>query len=241
MKLRILGTGTAVPSLLRVSSSYLVSTGWGTILIDIGPSVVRRMLEFGCTVDDVDMILLTHFHPDHTTDLTTFLFACNYGRVQRRKELLLLGGRGIRLFFKRLSRVYPWIEPLRYRLTIKSLPRGTWTGNGTSITTAGANHRDESIAARIEEKGKAVVFSGDTGYSPELVTLASHADLLVAECAFPHSKVKGHLDLPTLTRIVREAQPRQVILSHLYPEWEEFRSPLPPPLLLGEDGIEMEI
>jgi ribonuclease BN (tRNA processing enzyme) len=69
MKLKILGTGTATPSLQRASSSYLLSTTWGNILVDIGPSVVRRLLEYGYTTDDVDMVVLTHFHPDHTAGL----------------------------------------------------------------------------------------------------------------------------------------------------------------------------
>ncbi len=94
MKLKILGTGTATPSLQRASSSYLLSTAWGNILVDIGPSIVRRLLEYGHTTDDVDMIVLTHFHPDHTVDLATFLFASNYGDVTRKKPLILLGGRG---------------------------------------------------------------------------------------------------------------------------------------------------
>ncbi len=241
MKIKILGTGTAVPSLTRLSSSYLVLAGGACILLDIGPSVVRRLLEAGCRVNDIDVIVLTHFHPDHTVDLTTFLFACNYGEVRRRKDLVLIGGRGIRTFYNKLGEIYPWIVPHGYGLKLKALSRGEWRSDGFTVATSVVNHRPESIGVRVTEKAKAVVFSGDTDYSPELVALASHADLLVAECAFPHRKVKGHLDLPTLTRIVREAKPRQVIMSHLYPEWEEFHGSLPPPLLLGEDGIEVEL
>ena len=47
MKIRILGTGGAVPSLRRLSSAYLVSLSGGNMLIDVGPSVVRRLLSSG--------------------------------------------------------------------------------------------------------------------------------------------------------------------------------------------------
>ncbi|MGD0229940.1 MAG: ribonuclease Z [Syntrophorhabdales bacterium] len=241
MKIKILGTGTAVPSLARVSSAYLVSTGAGNILVDVGPSIVRRLLESGYSVNDVDVMVLTHFHPDHTGDLAAFLFACNYGESERHGGLSLIGGRGVRPFFRRLSRVYPWIAPQHYRLTIKTLPGGAMRAGPVSVTTAPVAHRDESIAVRIEEEGKRVVFSGDTDYSPALAALASGADLLVAECSFPDRKAKGHLDLPTLCRIAKEAAPRRVIMSHLYPEWEEFHGVIPPPLLLGEDGMELEV
>jgi len=74
----------------------------GRILIDIGPSVVRRLMEYGYTTNNVDMIVLTHFHPDHTVDLATFLFASNYGDVTREKPLVLLGGKGLDTFFRNM-------------------------------------------------------------------------------------------------------------------------------------------
>jgi ribonuclease BN (tRNA processing enzyme) len=103
------------------------------------------------------------------------------------------------------------------------------------------SHREESIAIRVEEEGKSVVFSGDTDESPALAELAGNADLLVVECSFPDRRMKGHLDLRTLLPIVRRANPKQVVLTHLAPEWEGYDAPLPAPLVLGEDGMEIEI
>lgn len=240
MKLKILGTGTATPSLQRTSSSCLVSTTWGKILVDIGPSVVRRLLECGHTTNDVDLIVLTHFHPDHTVDLATFLFASNYGDVTRKKPLTLLGGRGLEGFYKKFVRLYRWLSPAEYDLILKSAPAGEWNLGDLSIRTCKTNHNPESIALRIKER-RSVVFTGDTDFSKELVVLATHADLLISECSFPEKKVRGHLNLVTLQRIVNEAKPRQVILSHLYPDWETFQGALPAPLLLGVDGLEIEL
>jgi ribonuclease BN (tRNA processing enzyme) len=240
MKLKSLGTGTATPSLERLSSSYLLLTNWGTILIDIGPSVVRRLLEYGYGVNDVDMIVLTHFHPDHTVDLATFLFASNYGEELRTKPLILLGGKGLERFFRNFVRLYRWLSPSGYELTITSLPAGALHLEGISITTCRVNHNPESIGLRVDEAAS-IVFTGDTGYARDLVALAAGAGLLVAECSFPERKVRGHLNLSALQRIVREARPGQVILSHLYPEWDAFRGVLSAPLLLGVDGLELEL
>jgi ribonuclease BN (tRNA processing enzyme) len=241
VKIRILGTGGATPSLRRLSSSCLVSTSAGNILIDVGPSVVRRLLEFGCDPNDVDIVVLTHFHPDHSVDLATLLFAYSYGERKREKDLLLIGGRGIGPFFRRLSRLYPWVVPVGYRLAIKALTQGTAAWGQTSLSTAHTLHREESIGVRIEERGKSFVFSGDAEYSPALVALADAADLLVAECTFPEEKVPGHLNLAALLKIVEEAKPRRVIMSHLSPQWEEFHGALPAPLLLGEDGLSIDL
>lgn len=239
--LRFLGTGTATPSLQRLSSSYLLSTSWGNILIDIGPSVVRRLLECGYAVDGIDMIVLTHFHPDHATDLVTFLFACNYGEPNRTKDLTLLGGRGVELFFKRLCLAYPSIKPTSYSLNIKSMPRGLWRLNDAlTIETIPMKHRKESMGVKLKG-AKTVAFTGDTDYSANLVSLAAGADLLVSECSFPDQKMEGHLDLATLQKVVEKAKPKQVMLSHLYPQWERFKGVLQTPFLLAEDGLEVTL
>ncbi|MHB8109478.1 MAG: MBL fold metallo-hydrolase [Syntrophorhabdaceae bacterium] len=240
MRLHILGTGTAIPRIERNSSAYFVVGQNARVLIDVGPAIVRRLLEKKFEVDDVDAIILTHFHIDHTADLSTFFFACNYGRVARTKPLTIIGGKGIRRFYEDLRAAYPWIKPKSYDLTIKSLINGSMDFSGLTIKTKPANHNPESIAVRIEEK-RSITFSGDTDYSPSLIKLAEGTDIFVVECAFPERKVKGHLNLETLDTIVEKANPKQVILTHLYPDWDTYRGVLHKPYLLGEDGMEIDV
>jgi ribonuclease BN (tRNA processing enzyme) len=240
MKVRILGTGTSIPSLRRLSSAYLLSSGTCKILVDAGPSVVRRLLEFGVRVNDVDAIILTHFHVDHSADLSTFLFACNYGLEPRVKPLLVIGGQGVHAFYRGLVHIYPWILPKSYELTVKSMTRFSFVMEGLEVETDRMNHNRESIGVRISGP-KTVVFSGDTGYSRNLVKLANRADLFITECSFPERKVKGHMNLEALKKIVGEARPERVIISHLYPEWDDFHGLLREPFLLAEDGLEIEV
>jgi ribonuclease BN (tRNA processing enzyme) len=240
MRIKVLGSGTAVQSLSRTSSSYLVTAGGQTILIDIGPSVARRLLEYGFSGNEIDVIALTHFHVDHTADLSTFLFTANYGAVERRKPLTILGGPGIHRFYGRLRSLYPWVVPKTYDLTIRAMPQEAYSAQGVTIEAKKVNHNRESIALKISDT-RSIVFSGDTDYSRNLVALAKGADLLVAECAFPEKKVKGHLNLVLLEKIVNAAKPLSVLLSHLYPEWDQFRGVLHSPFLLAEDGLEIEV
>ncbi|OPY03420.1 MAG: Ribonuclease Z [Syntrophorhabdus sp. PtaB.Bin047] len=240
MKLLVLGTGTAIPRIERGSSAYLVTARGAKVLVDVGPAVVRRLLEKGHEVDDVDVIVLTHFHVDHTADLSTFFFACNYGRVPRQKPLTVIGGKGLTRFYRGLRAVYPWVVPKSYDLTIQRLVNGSLTVSGLTITTVPVNHNPESIAVRLDGK-RSITFSGDTDVSPNLVRLADRTDILVAECAFPERKVKGHLNLAALDRIVQRTRPERVILTHLYPDWDNWPGVLHAPYLIGEDGMEMEV
>jgi ribonuclease BN (tRNA processing enzyme) len=240
MKVRVLGTGTCVPSLQRCSPSYLVLTKQLNILIDVGPSIVRKLLEYGVTTRDVDMVILTHFHVDHTADFSTFLFASNYDVVGRTTKLSVVGGDGLRDFYRGLLAVYPWLLPKSYEISFHEMPKGTLKKSGLVITTAQMEHNNESIGVRIEER-KSITFSGDTDYSQNLIELAKETNLLVVECSFPEKKVNGHLNLATLQKVVDQAKPMRVILSHLYPEWDNFSGVLHAPYLLGEDGMEIEV
>jgi ribonuclease BN (tRNA processing enzyme) len=210
------------------------------ILVDVGPSVVRRLLEYGVTTRDIDVIILTHFHVDHTADFSTFLFASNYDVEARRKGLSVVGGVGLHGFYKGLLAVYPWLLPKSYEVSFHEMPKGTLQKSGLTISTAPMEHNNESIGARIDEN-KSVTFSGDTDYTLSLIELAKETDLFVVECSFPEKKVSGHLNLAAVQKVVDQSRPVRVILSHLYPEWDDFKGVLDAPYLLGEDGVEIEV
>ncbi len=209
-------------------------------MVDIGPAVVRRLLECGYSVTDIDVIAITHFHVDHTADLSTFLFACNYGEEARARPLTIIGGPGVRRFYSGLKKIYRWIAPKSYELSIITMKRGALRLDGIAIEAFPVNHNRESVGIRVQER-KAVAFTGDTAYSKNLVKLAAGADLLVAECSFPFRTMKGHMNLDAIGRLTREAKPKRVILTHLDPEWDDFKGVLHAPYLLGEDGMTVDL
>lgn len=74
--------------------------------------------------------------------------------------------------------------------------------------------------------GLKIVFSGDTCYSKNLVSLANRANILVHECTFDDSlhdkaKIDKHSTPRIATRVAREAHVHKLILNHItqrYPE-----------------------
>ena len=118
----ILGSGTGVPSLRRGSPGLLIITEDSKTLIDSGSATLRRILEAGADYREIDLILYTHIHPDHTGDLVPYLFACKYASRPREKDLLLIGGPGFHDHFQKLKAVYgSWIEPQSYRPTMEEI------------------------------------------------------------------------------------------------------------------------
>ena len=111
MTVTILGSGTIVPSLARSTCSFLLEAAGMKLLFDIGPGTMRRLLEAGTTINEIDLLLLSHLHPDHSGELASFLFAAKYPETyRRRRPFTLAGARGLRKFFEGLTAVYGnWI------------------------------------------------------------------------------------------------------------------------------------
>jgi ribonuclease BN (tRNA processing enzyme) len=183
------------------------------------------MLRYGLNFNDIDVLALSHFHPDHVGDLAPFLFASRYALGYTRKEpFLLLAARGFQEFYRHLKGAFgQWVEPPPGLMDLRELdPAGTEEValGELLIKSAAVNHTEASLAYRLEVGGKALVYSGDTDESDSLVELARDADLLVLECANPF-KVPGHLTPPEAGRLAARARVRRLVLSHFYPPCDE--------------------
>ena len=101
-ELIILGSGTGVPSLRRGPPGLIVISEYSTVLIDSGAGTLRRMLRVGITYHDIDLLLYTHTHPDHISELVPILFASKYSDLPRKKDLLSVGGVGFKHYFDQI-------------------------------------------------------------------------------------------------------------------------------------------
>lgn len=90
VKVAILGSGGAVPSSERLTSSLLVSDWLGNrILLDAGEAAQLRLSIHGATPQSIDVIALTHEHGDHVNGLAGLLMTMS---MQGRKRPLHLVG-----------------------------------------------------------------------------------------------------------------------------------------------------
>lgn len=254
LALTILGSGTCVPSLARSACSTLLQVNHSGLLFDLGPGTLRRLLEAGASISDVGFICISHFHPDHTGELASFLFASKYPAGSRRKNpLTLLAANGFSDFFNGLKQAYgEWIELAPEMLSVIELDN---TGpdmrrfDDFVIKSIPVVHRKESIAFRIESAGGiSIVYSGDTDYSENLIDLAAGADILICESALPdHLKVEGHLTPSLAGKIAAAAGVKRLVLTHFYPECDtadiegQCRKTYAGPLILARDLMQIEL
>ncbi len=225
MELTVIGSGTGVPSLRRGSPCLAVKTGGRLLVLDLGAGSLRALLRHGLNFSAIDVLALTHLHPDHVGDLVPFLFATRYSLGYTRTEpFRLLAARGFARFHGLLKEAFAgWVEPPPGLMDLKELapdaPDEVCDLN-LVIKSAPTNHTDGSLAFRVEAQGRSLVYSGDTDESDSLVDLAKNADLMVLEAANPF-KVPGHLTPAAAGRLAARAQVRRLLLTHFYPPCDE--------------------
>jgi ribonuclease BN (tRNA processing enzyme) len=219
MELFLLGTGTAIPVKLHSPAGLLVVAGGQPILLDIGPGTLGRLNQAGFAPSQLDHLLLTHFHPDHTLDLASLLQVFNYTPgAERTRPFSITAPLGIEDFYRRLLELYPDLSPLNYELKFNPIFRGGFSIGQIQVQTVPTGHTPESIAYRLYDGEHSMVYSGDASPRGELARLAAGADLLVCECSFPSGwETEDHLNADTAGALAKQAGVKSLVLTHTYP------------------------
>ena len=226
----ILGAGGALPTATHSPAAYWVGVGRHELLLDPGPGALVRLMKSGLAsrgVDGIDLVLLSHLHPDHSLDLVALLFAAHSPICTSEKPLRLFGPVGLITLLEKLKDIYGrWLEPRNRILDVTEWDDGQVLKLpcGSSIEAFRVNHpqdrlSDSALGYRFKDpEGNIAVFSGDTGPCPELNKASRRADLLVVECSVPdHLETEGHLCPASVGALCADSQPRHVVLTHQYP------------------------
>jgi len=225
VKLLILGSGTGLPNPKRAAPGYVLNVEEKNLLLDSGSGTFQRLIECGVTYQDIDYILYSHLHPDHTLDFISMLFASRNPRNLRKKDLIVIGPEGLEDFYNKMVSLYgSTIIPEKYKIILKEVADGEIDLGICRISTKVLLHSSKAIGFRIEAKdGGALVYSGDTDYCENIVRLSEGADTLLLDSSFPDEfKMEGHLTPSEAGRVAEEAGAKRLILTHLYPVCDRY-------------------
>lgn len=207
---------------MRVNAGHLVEAGGVTLLIDCGSGVVHRMGSTGANWLGITHVAITHFHPDHTLDLTTLFFAWKYGTLPPRSApLLILGPVGIAALMESFATIYG--DTLRapgFPLAVRELAPGDRVdlGDGVTLEAHKVPHTAESVAYSVERGGARLVFTGDTGFDTVVAEWARGCDVLLCECSLPEAlAIPTHLTPAQVGVMAEVAEPGRLVLTHFYP------------------------
>jgi len=193
------GTGSPLPDPDRAGSCTAIVAAGQVILIDVGPGSWRKAMLSGVPGPMLSAVLLTHYHSDHIGDLGEALtMSWANGRNQ---PLDVYGPPGVDQIVDGVNREYRLDEDYRVthhtdavvpRKAHDAVPHAVnvaddhsatlvFEKNGLKIFAFQVDHRPivPAYGYRVEYAGRAVVISGDTSYSENVVRNAKDADLLI--------------------------------------------------------------
>lgn len=238
---QVLGSGGPELQDKRASSSYLVwVNGQPRALIDAGGGSALRFGESGAQVSQLDVILFTHFHVDHSGDFPALIKSSWF--EDRKRLLPIYGPPGndfmpsttefVSDFFGDKHGAYRYLSELLvdgeegsykmqpHNVLANSTPVAVFRNGDLAASAVRVVHGAvPALAWRIEVADKVIVFSGDTnGEGEGLVRLATNADLFIAHNAVPEGAtgVERRLHMPpsVIGQIAADAKVKRLVLSH---------------------------
>lgn len=241
ISLHVLGSGGPEINDGRASSSYLIShKDKAVVLLDVGSGSHMNFDQTGHRFNDLEAVLLSHLHTDHSADLPTYIKGSYF--TNRYSNLAIIGPSGNnkipsttsfinRLFgtkgaFSYLSdyleagaETYQ-IEAANAHTSPASKALNTYHFPSFSATAVNVTHGPiPAVAWRVNLNGCHIGYLGDTSDDvSKLAKFVKNTDLLIAHNAIPNSagRIAKHLHITpdSITNIVKLSQPRHVLLSH---------------------------
>lgn len=248
----------------------LLVDGRPCVLVDAGGGCFERLGRAGVTASELDLVLLTHTHVDHSGGLAPVVFSAFMegrtdaltvtGPVGRDDQPgctrfidLLLGPQGAWSYLHTFEGFA--ITPVE----VSSDPDDTGTTTvlergGLRVSAVAVPHgMMPAVAYRLDLGGHSIVFSGDVQTEhPPLARLAEGCDVLVCDLALPERDTKhGHLHAKPsqVGRMARDSRCRTLVVTHVMPELENelpaaldgVRSAYAGELILAEDLLRVPV
>jgi ribonuclease BN (tRNA processing enzyme) len=220
MRLQFVGCGDALGSGGRYNTCFHVTGARVNFLIDCGASSLPALKRLAITRDDIDLILITHFHGDHFAGLPFLLLDAQFTR--RARPLVIAGPEGIETRLAQLREALfenSSKTEQRFELRVVALKPGERRSFGAvDVTPFPVVHGESGgpfLAYRVEAEGRVIAYSADTEWTQTLIPLGREADLFIAEAYYYDKPVKNHLSLKTLEAHLAEIKPKRLVLTHL--------------------------
>jgi ribonuclease BN (tRNA processing enzyme) len=218
-RLTVLGSGDAFSG-CGCNAAYLVDD---RVLVDCGAPVQMLLPRAGASVASLDLVLVTHFHADHTYMLPMLLGARAF-IGEPRPGLCVAGPPGTREYVERLLAT-GYGRRLMTMIGERISPRWAVLQDGASIELAGyrvgaaavVHSTGPSLAYTVQrEDGPVLGFSGDTTLCPGLRRTIAAADVMVCECTGWNEPTDGgHLWRGELEDLIAAYPDTRFVLSHL--------------------------
>ena len=227
--LQVLGSGGPF-GVGRASAGYIVWVdGVGRIMVDAGGGTFARFHEAGARLQDLHVLALSHFHPDHSSEVPALFWP-------QRSIPRIAGPSGTQAYpsvsefvdglFESPSSLFRVLGTINNFETVTvdvaaREPTEVYAGDGVTVRGIGVPHGDvPTVGYRVDIGDASIGFSSDQlGTNPAFTELVRGADVLVIH--FAASEAPGpptsmlHARPSQWGQLARDAEVGSLLLSHL--------------------------
>jgi len=239
VSLQVLGSGGPESGDKRASTGYIIwIDGKSRVLVDFGGGASLRFEEVNAKIADLDVILLTHLHVDHTADLPALLKSSFFTRASGKLHIygpeendfmpstksfvkrLFKEGKGAWQYLGDHLNGDAQLQLKAHNVDESRKIKVIYAQNGIKISAVSVHHGIiPAVAYRVNVGNKSITFSGDmNGDYHTLERLAWKTDILVAHNAVPKGArgvaAKLHMTPNTIGQIAEKSKPKKLVLSH---------------------------
>jgi ribonuclease BN (tRNA processing enzyme) len=245
----VLGAHGTWPAAGGATSGLLIRHGYHNLLLDLGSGTVARLQEH-IDLFDVHGVLISHSHPDHVTDLYTYLLARLFSPERPPMIPLFLAPKVLDRFSPlladdsgdmKVAEAFD-LHEIDLRAEVEVGP--------FRITTAPMTHSVPTVGMRVEADGVAMTYSADTGPTDELDRLAAGSGVLVAEASWQEDGIDRppiHMTARQAGETAGRAGASTVMLTHIRPYLDRDRSEqeasgaFDGDVVVAREGLTMEV
>jgi ribonuclease BN (tRNA processing enzyme) len=214
MKVIVLGNHGPFPGADGACSGFLLQDNDTNILIDCGSGVAGRLQKY-CKLEDLNAIVLSHLHSDHSSDMFVLRYAMQAKLALKSiaKPLEVYTPVTPEAYYRELDyngvfRLHNITDDMKIEI------------EGFKFTFYKTAHMVECYGMRIEKDRKVFAYSADTTYHENIIKLAEGSDLFLCEANATENIRKTskppHLSVKEACDIARKAKAKKLLLTHFW-------------------------
>ena len=217
---QILGCSGGIPTQERGVTCVMITTKDYDMMIDCGEGSYLRWQKAGYHWKNLEYILITHMHPDHTGGLLPFLFYRKLYSIE--SPLTIIGPPNLEAYLTDSFQHTGTSHNQDLHFISIADHSEMELNKGISLHALEMEHKIPCWAYAVVDGSQKLVFVTDTRSNANTVKLAKKADVLIHEATFQHyqyDKAIEHLHTTEIQamEIADAAQVKRLVLTHFSP------------------------
>ncbi len=196
MKIKILGSGPGIPTLGKNHACVWINFSDKNIILDCGEGTAQQLLKNGLDNAALDVIAISHYHPDHITGIFMVLQLLHL--QERTKPLNIYIPEDINFFVKMLNYLYTFPKKCTFKINlaltseitkdipeIQVIPSDHMLGYKNLVRQNNFSNQLISYSFLIRYNAKQVLYSSDLDSTKSIEKYFPKTDLLIIDALHP--------------------------------------------------------